>query len=620
MSANLSAAASATSGAQLGPYRLGAPLWRLRIADAYQATGADGGAATLLVLHADVAAAPGVADALATQLRALSATPEHKHLTRVLGAGEGNGTLWIAIEAADGSNVRDALARKRQNNQGGFGARGAGNLVSAAAGALTRAGIVHGALTAESMVVTRSGGVRLIDLVLGPATVAAVRAGAVEAGGWLAPELAGGESASAATDVYGLGALLYEALVGRPLERGGPRPSEAVTGITSQIDELVARACHREPDRRFGSAQVFGELCAEALARGAVLSDEQTPIPGSQPQLSIRPGDGGAGASVPMTARPGLPSGARGASQPQQPQVSLAESLSRPAAQAAPVDRALAAALADSTEKWLVSKGKLDYGPFSLADVVKQIDRGDIVSGNVIIDKDTGARLDVAKHPLLGALIDASKQKRDDHRRAQAEVAHQGREKRRSALLLGVIGAGVIGLAIGVYFIVQAARGDDKKQVAGIGDLGDATLKVTMSQPKKPTKKPARTGSSSGGHKSNGGASGGPDVTGLGGNADQSMDLSGDDDDEGSATLDMNTVYGVYSRYGGALGGCLQSAGGGTANLSIIIDGKSGKVTWLRVNGENSGALFNCMGRVLKKMSFPSISGPRTRAEFDISI
>jgi hypothetical protein len=597
MSANLSAAASASAGTQLGPYRLGAPLWRLRIADAYQATGPDGGAATLLVLHADVAAAPGVADALATQLRALSATPEHKHLTRVLGAGQGNGTLWIAIEAADGSNVRDALARKRQNNQGGFGARGAGNLVSAAAGALTRAGIVHGALTAESMVVTRSGGVRLIDLALGPATVAAVRAGAVEAGGWLAPELAGGETASAATDVYGLGALLYEALVGRPLERGGPRPSEAVTGITSQIDELVARACHREPDRRFGSAQVFGELCAEALARGAVLSDEQTPIPGSQPQLSVRPS----------------------ASQPQQPQVSLAESLSRPAAQAAPVDRALAAALADSTEKWLVSKGKLDYGPFSLADIVKQIDKGDIVAGNVIIDKDTGARLDVAKHPLLGALIDASKQKRDDHRRAQAEVAHQGREKRRSALLLGVIGAGVIGLAIGVYFIVQAARGDDKKEVAGIGDLGDATLKVTMSQPKKPTKKPARTGSSSGGHKSNGGG-GGPDVTGLGGNADQSMDLSGDDDDEGSATLDMNTVYGVYSRYGGALGGCLQAAGGGTANLSIIIDGKSGKVTWLRVNGENSGALFNCMGKVLKKMSFPSINGPRTRAEFDISI
>jgi hypothetical protein len=600
MSANLSAsAASATqAGAEIGPYRLGQLAWRLRIADAYQATGPNG-AATVFLLHPDVAAAAGVADALATQARALANAPEHKHLVKLLGAGQAAGTLYAAIEAVEGSNVRDALARKRQNNQGGFGARGAGNLVSAAAGALTRADVIHGALAAESMVVTRNGGVRLVDLVLGPAIVAAARAGAIESGGWLAPELPGGEVPNGATDVYGLGALLYEALIGAPLERGGPRPSEAVGGISGQVDELIARACHREPDHRFGSAQVFGELCAEALGKGGVLSDEQTPVPGSQPSLRVA----AASAST---------SGAK--------QVSLAESLSRPAAQPAAVDRALAAALADTTEKWLVSKGRLDYGPFSLADVVAQIEKGDIVSGHVIIDKDTGARLDVAKHPLLGALIDASKQKRDDARRAQAEVAHQGKEKRRSALLLGVIGAGVIGLAVAVYFIVQAARGGGDNKVAGLSTLGEANLNVTMSQPKKPPKK-AKTGSSGGHRSSSGHNNGGGSVSGLGGNSDQMMDLGGsEDEDEGSETLDMNTVYNVYSKHGGALGGCLQSNGGGTANLSIIIDGKSGKVTWLRVNGENSGGLFNCMGRVLKKMSFPSINGPRTRAEFDISI
>jgi hypothetical protein len=82
----------------------------------------------------------------------------------------------------------------------------------------------------------------------------------------------------------------------------------------------------------------------------------------------------------------------------------------------------------------------------------------------------------------------------------------------------------------------------------------------------------------------------------------------------------MGTVYSVYSKYGGALGSCLSQNGGGSANLSIIIDGKSGKVTWLRVNGEKSGGLFNCMGKVMKRMQFPSINGPRTRAEFDIAI
>ncbi len=69
----------------------------------------------------------------------------------------------------------------------------------------------------------------------------------------------------------------------------------------------------------------------------------------------------------------------------------------------ASLDRVLAAALADSTEKWLVSKGKLDYGPFSLADIVSQIEKGDIVGGNLIMDKDTGARADVATAPAARA-------------------------------------------------------------------------------------------------------------------------------------------------------------------------------------------------------------------------
>jgi hypothetical protein len=95
--------------------------------------------------------------------------------------------------------------------------------------------------------------------------------------------------------------------------------------------------------------------------------------------------------------------------------------------------------------------------------------------------------------------------------------------------------------------------------------------------------------------------------------------MSGDDDD-GSETLDMGTVYGVYSKYGGQLGGCLQSGGEGSASIGIIIDGPSGKVTWVKVNGKQAGGAYACLSRVLRAMKFPSIHGPRTRAEFDISL
>ena len=103
------------------------------------------------------------------------------------------------------------------------------------------------------------------------------------------------------------------------------------------------------------------------------------------------------------------------------------------------------------------------------------------------------------------------------------------------------------------------------------------------------------------------------------GTEDLSLDLS-DESDEGGETLDMGRVYGTYSRYGGQLGGCLQRTGEGQANIYINIDGPSGKVKFVKVNGKTGGALFNCLSGVLRGMKFPSINGPRTRAEFDISM
>src|SRR4029079_17865580 len=100
---------------------------------------------------------------------------------------------------------------------------------------------------------------------------------------------------------------------------------------------------------------------------------------------------------------------------------------------AASIDRALAAALADTTEKWLIGKNRMDYGPFSLTDVIAQIERGEVVTGNYIQDKDSGERTDIAEHPLLGPIVDAARQKHDDHRRARAEGKEQKPNQKPSA-------------------------------------------------------------------------------------------------------------------------------------------------------------------------------------------
>ena len=567
------------AGVQLGDYVLGQPLWPLRIADVYRANGPKGPSA-VFVIHAPIAANPAVRDAVIAGTRAAAALPEsvdHKHLVRTLAAGLTGDILWIATEDIDGSNARDMLIKKRQQGAAGIGARGTGNLIAGVAAGL--ADVVHGALASESVIINRQGRVRIADLALGPGTLAAMQAGLIPVASSIAPELHKAGAPTSTADVYALGALLYEGLVGSPLERGGPRPSEVVAGLNPQVDDIVARACHRDPDKRFGRVDVIGEVIGEALGKTETAPvDKAEPSPAQSLASEIAAAPAGPAASGNMV-----------------------------------VDRALAAALADSTEKWLISKGRLDYGPFSLAEVVKQIEKGDIVAGNMIMDKDTGARTDVGTHPLLGPMVDAAKQRIDDQRRAQAEAVVQSQDKKKGAMLYAVIGLGVVGAALAVFLIIKATHKDeDAKKVAGVSALDGAQLHVTVSMPKAP---PKHTGG--GGHHTGGGGGGNMKNSGE----DLSLDLSGDDDDDSNTeTLGMDKVYAVYSHYGAQLGGCLQSTGTSQASIGIIIDGPSGRVKFVRVNGQTSGGTWNCINRVMRNMQFPTIHGPRTRAEFDIGV
>lgn len=580
------------AGVQLGEYVLGHPLWRTRVAEVYRANGPSGPSA-VHVIHPALSQHGSVRDAIITGARTTVALAENRHRVRTLAAGLTGEVLWIATEDVDGTLVRDMLIKKRQGGTNGFGTRGAGNLITGVAHGLTDA--IHGALSTESMTVSRKGRVRIVDLALGPATIAAMHAGLIEFQSAIAPELQSGGPPTGESDVYAIGALLYESLVGIPLTRGGARPSEVVQGVTAQIDQIVARACHKDPRQRFSRVDVLGEVVGEALGKGGGISTTSLPALARAASLeehvqqATSNAEVGAAASIP-TPPPTAASGNQ------------------------VVDRALAAALSDSAEKWLVTKGRLDYGPFSLADVVAQIDKGDIVSSNIITDKDTGSRGNVGDHPLLGPVVEAARQRIDHARRAQAEVKVQHHEKRRGLLLYGVIGLGLMSAAIAVYFIVRAVRSDDNAKTGiGISKLEGGDLKVSVSMPKKP---PAK-------HRPGGGRRappGGTATGGPGGAMTDTLSLDLSDDSDETETLGMDRVYATYAARGSQLGGCLQSTGSNAANIGIIIDGPSGRVTWLKVNGQQSGGLFNCISRIMRGLQFPTINGPRTRAEFDINL
>jgi len=97
---------------------------------------------------------------------------------------------------------------------------------------------------------------------------------------YLAPEQAGGKTASPLTDVYSLGIVAYEALAGKRPFRGESQvaiamaqikeaPPALPTSIPEEVRALVMSCMAKKPEGRPASAEALS-LAASAMARGDI--------------------------------------------------------------------------------------------------------------------------------------------------------------------------------------------------------------------------------------------------------------------------------------------------------------------------------------------------------------
>ncbi len=116
---------------------------------------------------------------------------------------------------------------------------------------------------------------------------------------YASPEQVRGEAVTTATDVYSLGAVLYETLTGnKPLQLGGrtaaevertvctqePSPPSGNTGtagirereLRGDLDNIVLKAMQKEPHRRYGSVDQFSEDIRRYLQGLPVIARKDT--------------------------------------------------------------------------------------------------------------------------------------------------------------------------------------------------------------------------------------------------------------------------------------------------------------------------------------------------------
>lgn len=209
----------------------------------------------------------------------IAASLSHPGIAAVYDFLEEQGRQALVMELLDGQDLHAVVER-----DGPMAPEAAAGIAAEAAEALAYAhalGAVHRDVKPANIFLTKSGVVKLTDFGVayaGANSLATVAGTLIGTPDFLSPEQVQGERATAASDLYSLGCVVFQLVTGRPPFSGDnpvavatarldvPPPSAraANPAVSPALDRVISRAMARRPQERFADAQAMAQALRQA--------------------------------------------------------------------------------------------------------------------------------------------------------------------------------------------------------------------------------------------------------------------------------------------------------------------------------------------------------------------
>ena len=265
------------------------------------------------------------------QEAASAANLNSPYIVNIYDWGQDNGTYYIVMEYVRGTDLKSGIQARGALNQ-----RKVAEIGSQVCQALTVAhkmDIIHCDIKPQNIMIQPDGNVKVMDFGISKAknSLEAQSSTVLGTAHYISPEQAQGKELTAASDIYSLGIVLYEAATGKlpfdgpdavsvatmQVKNEAPLPGDVNPNIDPRLETIIVRAMQKDPRKRYASAAEMRAALNEFLAGrkagattviGSGVSAAETTVIGA----------GAAAAGIGAAASPGMtavmPAGSRNGS------------------------------------------------------------------------------------------------------------------------------------------------------------------------------------------------------------------------------------------------------------------------------------------------------------------